>query len=126
MKQQTMKDRNQADAQLKAVELQLNDKHKTAELQSRLQIEMAKLQGKQGDDAAKMQQANQKMMHDREAHQPTWRRLRRTCRPIARSWIWRDRLRRCGRATWRRGNGSGRQRRRSSNRSRRPGGRDYD
>jgi hypothetical protein len=69
MKQATQKEKNQADAQLRVAELQMTDKHKTAELHSRQQIEMAKLQGKQGDDAAKMQQTNQKMMSEREAHQ---------------------------------------------------------
>jgi hypothetical protein len=69
MKQQTQKDKNQADVALRIQELQLTDKHKTMEIASRQQIEMAKLQGKSGDDAAKMQQTNQKMMSEREKHQ---------------------------------------------------------
>jgi hypothetical protein len=69
MKQQTQQAKNQADVQLRIQELQLNDKHKTMDIQSRQQIEMAKLQGKSGDDAAKMQQTSQKTMAERESHQ---------------------------------------------------------
>jgi hypothetical protein len=69
LKQSTIKERNQADVQLKIQDLQLTDKHKTMELASREKIEMLKMQGKQQDDASKAQQTNQKMMHDRESHQ---------------------------------------------------------
>jgi len=69
MKQQTAKEKNQADIQIKQAELQQKDQHKQMELQNERQIKMAELQAKQGDRQAEMVQANQEQMHDRETHQ---------------------------------------------------------
>jgi len=69
LKQQTQKEKNQADIQLKAQELQMKDQHEKMKIASNEKIKAAELMSKQGDDAAKVQTANQKQMHDREKHQ---------------------------------------------------------
>lgn len=69
LKQQRQKAKDDADTALKAQELQMKDQHVKLEIASRQQIELAKLQSKQGDDASKAQMVNQKAMHDREKHQ---------------------------------------------------------
>jgi len=69
IKAQRETERDRSTAQLKAQELQLKDKHTQMEIASRQQIEMLKLQGKAGDDQGKLAAANQKAMHDRQAHQ---------------------------------------------------------
>jgi hypothetical protein len=69
MKQSRQAEKDKADLQLKAAELQMKDKHETMKIQSQQQIEMMKLQAKQGDDAAKAAQNNQKAMMEREKHQ---------------------------------------------------------
>jgi hypothetical protein len=69
IKQQRQKAKDDADTALKAQELQMKDQHVKLEIASRQQIELAKLQSKQGDDAARAQMANQKAIHDREKHQ---------------------------------------------------------
>jgi hypothetical protein len=69
IKQQRQAERDKADVALKAQELQMTDRHKIMEIQSKQQIEMARIQQKQQDEAIKAQSANQKAMHDREAHQ---------------------------------------------------------
>jgi hypothetical protein len=69
LKQQTQKEKNQADIQLKAQELQMKDQHEKMKIASNEKIKAAELMAKQGDDAAKVQTAAQKAMHDREKHQ---------------------------------------------------------
>lgn len=69
MKNDRQKERDQADIQLKAQELQLKDKHETMKIQSQEKLKLIELQSKKQDDAAKVAQTNQKMMADREKHQ---------------------------------------------------------
>jgi len=69
MKQQTAKEKNQADAQIKAAEMQQKDKHKQWELQNERALKQAELQAKAQDAQGKVQIQNQKAATDREAHQ---------------------------------------------------------
>ena len=69
MKQQTAKEKNQQDAQLKVAELKQKDQHKQLELQNERVIKQAELATKQGDADGKLQVQNQKAMESREAHQ---------------------------------------------------------
>jgi hypothetical protein len=69
MKIQYQQQRDQGDMQLKAAELKMKDDHAKLKVQSDQQIERAKLQQYQNDDAAKAAHTNQQMMHDRESHQ---------------------------------------------------------
>ena len=69
MKQQTIKDKNAADLQVKAAELQQKDKHKQWELENQRMIEAAKLNMKTGDDVIKAGVQQEKAAQDRQAHQ---------------------------------------------------------
>jgi hypothetical protein len=69
LKQQTEKEKNQTNAQLKATELQMRDQHEKMKIQSQQQIELLKLQSRHQDDGAKAAMTNQKVMAEREAHQ---------------------------------------------------------
>jgi len=69
MKDATVKEKNKADAALKAQELVQKDKHKQWELENERTIKMAEMQAKQGDQQGKMQVQNQKAMENRESHQ---------------------------------------------------------
>jgi hypothetical protein len=69
MKQQTAKEKNDADIAIKKAELQQKDQHKQWELMNAQAIEKMKLGVKQGEQQAEMQRTNQEAMHDRELHQ---------------------------------------------------------
>jgi len=69
MKQQTIKEKNAADLQVKAAELDQKDKHKQWDLQNQRMIEAAKLNMKTGDDVIKAGVAQEKAAQDRQAHQ---------------------------------------------------------
>jgi hypothetical protein len=69
MKQQTLKEKNQADIQLKVQELRMKDEHEKAKITSNERLKAAELAAKQGDHQQKAEQTNLKMMHDRESHQ---------------------------------------------------------
>jgi hypothetical protein len=69
LKQRRQGERDKADIALKQQELAMKDKQETAKLQSQERMKLIEMRQKQQDDAAKAQQTNQKMMHDREKHQ---------------------------------------------------------
>ena len=69
MKQQTAKEKNKQDLQVKQEEMAQKDKHKTWELNNQKEIERIKLQAKAGDEQGKMAVQNQKSMQSREEHQ---------------------------------------------------------
>jgi hypothetical protein len=66
LKQKTQQEKNQAELQLKAQEMQMTDKRERDKIASNEKIKAAELMAKRSDDAAKVQQTNQKVMHDRE------------------------------------------------------------
>jgi len=68
MKQQTIKEKNMQDLQVKAAELRQKDEHKQMELQNQRYIEAAKLNMKTGDDVIKAGVAQEKAAQEREAH----------------------------------------------------------
>jgi hypothetical protein len=69
MKQQTAKEKNQADIAIKKAELEQKDQHKQWELMNAQAIEKMKLGVKQGEQAAEQQRTVQEAQHDRELHQ---------------------------------------------------------
>lgn len=69
MKNQTQKEKNAAELNLKQLELAQKDTHKKWELENERQIKAAEIRAKQGDDSMKAQVQNQKMMESRETHQ---------------------------------------------------------
>jgi hypothetical protein len=69
MKQDRQGERDKAELALKSQEMAMKDQHERMKIASQQQIEIFKAQQKMRDDAAKAQQTNQKMMHDREKHQ---------------------------------------------------------
>jgi hypothetical protein len=69
MKQQTAKEKNDADIAIKQAELKQKDQHKQWELLNAQAIEKMKLGVKAGEQQAEAQRTNQEMMHDRELHQ---------------------------------------------------------
>jgi hypothetical protein len=69
MKDQTTQKRDQADNQLKQLELKQKQEAAHAKLMSTERIQFAKLQHSNQDNAAKAQQANLEAMHSREEHQ---------------------------------------------------------
>jgi hypothetical protein len=69
MKNQTQKEKNNAELAVKQQELAQKDTHKKWELENERQIKAAELRAKQGDDQVKVQVQNQKAMESREAHQ---------------------------------------------------------
>ena len=69
MKQQTAREKNQQDAQLKLMEMKQKDQHKQWELQSHMAIEQQKLQGVNQDNMVKAQVQNEKRIENRESHQ---------------------------------------------------------
>jgi hypothetical protein len=69
MKQQTAKQKNDADAALKREEMAQKDKHVTWDLNNKKEIERMKMRQNEQSDMAKAQVSNQKAMTDREAHQ---------------------------------------------------------
>jgi hypothetical protein len=69
MKDATQKEKNAADAKLKALELAQKDTFKQMELENERVIKAAELQAKQQDSQGKVQIQAQKAMTDREAHQ---------------------------------------------------------
>jgi hypothetical protein len=69
MKQQTAKEKNKQDLDVKQAEMAQKDKHKTWELNNQKEIERMKLRQNQESDFAKAQVQNQKAQTDREAHQ---------------------------------------------------------
>jgi hypothetical protein len=69
LKQNRQADKDKADTMLAQQKLMMDDQHKKMELSLKREIEVAKLQGKAADDAAKTQMTNQKAMAERESHQ---------------------------------------------------------
>ena len=69
MKDATNKEKNEHEVQLKQAEMQMRDQHEKAKLASAEKIKLAELQARQRDDQGKAQQANLKLVHDRESHQ---------------------------------------------------------
>ena len=69
IKDQRERDKNKADAMLKAQEIQMRDAQEKLKIQSNHALKVMEIQSRQGDAAAKAQQLNLKAMHDRESHQ---------------------------------------------------------
>jgi hypothetical protein len=69
MKQKTQAEKNQAELQLKAQEMQMTDKRERDKIASNEKIKAAEIMARQGDAGQKAQATNMKMMHDREQHQ---------------------------------------------------------
>jgi len=69
MKIDHQKEKEQAEAALKAAELKQKDDHAKMEIASKQAIEMAKMKAAQQDDQARANQTNMKAMADREKHQ---------------------------------------------------------
>jgi hypothetical protein len=69
MKQQTAKEKNDADIAIKKAELQQKDQHKQWELMNAQAIEKMKLGVKAGEQQAEQQRTVQEAQHDRELHQ---------------------------------------------------------
>jgi hypothetical protein len=69
MKQATEKEKNDAINSLKQIELQMKDQHEKMKIASQEKMKLAELMAKQNDASQKAHSANQKAMHDREAHQ---------------------------------------------------------
>ena len=69
LKDATNKEKNQMEAQLKTQEMQMRDQHEKAKIASAEKIKLAELQARQRDDQARTQQANLKLVHDRESHE---------------------------------------------------------
>jgi hypothetical protein len=69
MKDQTAKEKIKADADIEAAKLKQNDDHKKAELENQRRIKAMELSTKQGDQQAKMQVQNEKLIENREDHQ---------------------------------------------------------
>lgn len=69
MKNETQKQKMQADAALEVQKLKQNDDHKKMELVNQQRIKQMELRAKEGDDQGKLQVQNLKAMENREAHQ---------------------------------------------------------
>jgi hypothetical protein len=69
MKQQRQAEKDRADTSLKQQELQMRDNWEKLKLANSQRLEGMKLQGKQGDNAAKAFQADQQAAHEHENHQ---------------------------------------------------------
>jgi hypothetical protein len=69
MKDATMKEKNKAEALLKAKEIEQKDTHKRWELENERQIKAAEIRAKQADAGVKGEVQNQKLMENRESHQ---------------------------------------------------------
>jgi len=69
LKQETIKEKNQAENQFKMIELQLKDRHEQMKIASAEKIKAAELQQKQQDDAVKAQLTSEKAMAEREKSQ---------------------------------------------------------
>ena len=69
MKVDAIKARDQTEAQLKQQEMQMRDNHEKMKVASNEKIKMAELNSRRGDGAAKEQQGQLKLVHDREKHQ---------------------------------------------------------
>jgi hypothetical protein len=69
MKDQTAKEKIKADADIEAAKLKQQDAHKQMELQNQKDLKAMELRAKAGDDQAKMQVQNQKLIENREDHQ---------------------------------------------------------
>jgi len=69
MKQDTAKQKNEADIAIKQAELKQKDQHKQWELLNAQAIEKMKLGVKQGEQQAEQQRTVQEAQHDRELHQ---------------------------------------------------------
>jgi uncharacterized membrane protein YqiK len=69
MKIDHLKEKEQAEAAIKAAELKQKDDHAKMEIASKQAIEMAKMRAAQQDDQARANQTNMKAMADREKHQ---------------------------------------------------------
>ena len=69
MKTDAVKARDQTDAQLKQAEMAMRDNHEKMKVASNEKIKLAELQSRQGDERAKAQQDNLKLIHSREEHQ---------------------------------------------------------
>jgi hypothetical protein len=69
MKQQRQAEKDRADTSLKQQELQMRDNWEKLKLANSQRLEGMKLQGKQGDNAAKAFQADQQAAHEQEQHQ---------------------------------------------------------
>jgi hypothetical protein len=66
MKDATNKEKIEAETQTKMQEMKMRDAHERAKIASAEKIKLAELNARRGDDQGKMQQANLKMVHDRE------------------------------------------------------------
>jgi len=69
MKVDAIKARDSTEAQLKQAEMAMRDSHEKMKVASNEKIKMAEITSRQGDGRAKEQQANIKLVHDREKHQ---------------------------------------------------------
>jgi len=68
MKVDAIKARDQTEAQLKQQEMEMRDRHEKMKVASSEKIKMAEINSRRGDGAAKEQQGQLKLVHDREKH----------------------------------------------------------
>ena len=80
LKQKTQQDKNQAELQLKAQEMQMTDKRERDKIASNEKIKAAEIMARQGDAGQKAQATNMKMIHDREQHQASMIETQETMR----------------------------------------------
>jgi hypothetical protein len=69
MKVDAIKARDQTEAQLKQQEMSMRDRHEKMKVASNEKIKLAEITSRRGDGAAKEQQGQIKLVHDREKHQ---------------------------------------------------------